>query len=64
MIDERDEEFGRLVRETWIRWAQEQPDVDEHPNWLTPWDGLTAREKEVDLRIARAVRLRDRAIRD
>lgn len=49
------EALGREVRETWIQWAKEQPDVAEHPNWLTPWDELQERDKDVDRRIAIAV---------
>jgi len=53
-----DEDLGRLVRETWIKWAERQPDVDEHPNWLIPWEQLSERDREVDVLIGRAVKLR------
>lgn len=32
------EALGRLVRETWVTWAREQP--DPKPSWLVTWDGL------------------------
>jgi hypothetical protein len=45
-----DEEFlGRTVRETWIEWAREQS--SPKPSWLTPWEGLTEPERDVDRRI-------------
>jgi len=50
-----DDELGRLVRDTWIAWALEQPDIADHPGWITPWDALSSRDKEVDIRIAYAV---------
>ena len=49
------ESLGRIVRETWITWAQEQPDVADHPHWLVPWEELSERDKDVDRRIAAAV---------
>ena len=42
---------GELVRETWVYWALEQPDVAEHPNWLKSWAELDERDREVDDRI-------------
>jgi hypothetical protein len=44
-----------LVRHVWIAWAKEQPDVAEHPNWLTEWADLADRDREVDSRIGMAV---------
>jgi len=50
---EERERLGRLVREEWVRWAQEQP--DPKPSWLTPWVGLSESMKEVDRRIGERV---------
>jgi len=47
--------WGRLVRNAWIVWAETQPDVKDHPNWLVSWDELPEREREVDRIIADAV---------
>lgn len=49
------EHLGRVVREAWMVWAREQPDVVEHPSWLIPWDELAERDREVDRRIGAAV---------
>ena len=46
-------ELGRLVRETWVQWASEQP--SPKPSWLTPWDDLDGGQREVDTRIGEAV---------
>jgi hypothetical protein len=48
-----DEALGRIVREAWVEWAREQP--DPKPHWLVGWDDLDAGQREVDVRIARAV---------
>src|SRR5215469_2088071 len=40
---------GKLVRDTWIAWAKEQPNVK--PSWLVPWEELSEPDKEVDRRI-------------
>lgn len=45
------ERLGMRVRATWIAWAKEQSDIAEHPHWLTEWDQLSERDKEVDRRI-------------
>jgi hypothetical protein len=50
-----EESLGRLVREVWVKWAREQPDVGEHPNWVLPWEALGERDREVDRRIGQAV---------
>ncbi len=52
MADDR-EQLGRLVRETWVKWACEQ----ENPknSWLTGWDELDDGRREVDMRIGEAV---------
>jgi hypothetical protein len=49
------EALGRLVRDVWIAWAREQPDVDAHRSWLVGWGDLPERDREVDRRIAEAV---------
>jgi hypothetical protein len=49
----RREDLGRIVRETWVAWAREQP--DPKPSWLTDWDDLDAGQREVDMRIGEAV---------
>ena len=48
-----DEVLGRLVRGVWTRWACEQP--QPKPSWLIPWDDLDEGQREVDIRIGRAV---------
>lgn len=54
MADDR-ESLGRIVRETWVNWALEQPDVADHASWIVPWDKLPERDREVDMRIGSAV---------
>lgn len=51
---------GQLVRETWIAWAREQPDVAQHPSWLVPWNELPERDREVDRRIEAIIRADER----
>jgi hypothetical protein len=51
MRAEHRNDLGRMVREEWIAWATEQADIAEHPHWLTSWDELPERDKEVDRRI-------------
>src|SRR5579859_3771929 len=46
------EDLGRLVRETWVKWASEQS--DPKPSWLTGWDELDEGQREVDCRIGEA----------
>lgn len=48
------EALGRLVRETWIAWVQEQPEPKS--SWLLPWEELAEPDREVDRRIGEAVR--------
>jgi len=66
VADER-EQLGRLVRETWVAWAGEQP--DPKPSWLAGWDELDDGQREADMRIGEAVaaaeqeRIRQLAIR-
>lgn len=52
-MPESHEELGRVVRETWVAWAREQPDCK--PSWLVPWDELDAGQREVDMRIGAGV---------
>lgn len=54
MADDR-ETLGRLVRETWVAWAQEQPEPKD--SWLLEWDDLPEDDpqREVDMRIGSAV---------
>ena len=52
MTDDR-EPLGRIVRETWVAWAKEQP--EQKPSWLVSWDELDDGQREVDMRIGSAV---------
>jgi NTP pyrophosphatase (non-canonical NTP hydrolase) len=45
--------LGRLVRQVWVQWAQEQP--DPRPSWLLPWEDLDDGQKEADMRIGEAL---------
>lgn len=47
------EALGRLVRETWVAWAREQP--APKGSWLAGWDELDDGQREVDMRIGEAV---------
>jgi uncharacterized membrane protein YccC len=47
------EPLGRLVRQTWVRWASEQRRPKR--SWLVGWDQLDAGQREVDMRIGDAV---------
>jgi hypothetical protein len=47
------EAVGRIVRATWIAWAQEQ--ANPKPSWLLPWEELSEEMREVDCRIGDAV---------
>lgn len=55
-MDDDREPYGRLVRETWVAWAKEQP--DPKPSWLVPWKDLDNGQREVDMRIGSAVAAR------
>ena len=50
--------LGRLVRDTWVAWATEQPGVKL--SWLVTWDQLPEDDpqREVDMRIGAAVAVR------
>ncbi len=39
MIATNREDGGKLVRNAWIFWAQQQP--NPKPSWLVPWEGLS-----------------------
>jgi hypothetical protein len=45
------ESLGQCVRNVRLTWAQQQPDVAEHPSWTVPWSKLTERDREADRRI-------------
>lgn len=47
------DDLGRIVRETWVDWARQQPGAK--PSWLVPWSGLDEGQREVDRRIGAAV---------
>lgn len=49
MKTELRETLGKLVRDVWISWAQQQPNTK--PSWLVPWESLSEPDKEVDRRI-------------
>lgn len=54
MKDKVDREYlGQLVRNVWIKWAEEQENPKSH--WLTPWEELSEDMKEVDRRIGESV---------
>lgn len=57
MADDR-EPLGRIVRETWVAWALEQPDLK--PSWLIPWEELDEGQREVDMRIGAEVAAAER----
>ena len=44
---------GRMVRQIWVEWAQQQP--NPKPSWLLPWDELDTGQREVDMRIGAAL---------
>jgi hypothetical protein len=52
VADDR-EPYGRIVRETWVGWALEQP--APKPSWRAGWDDLDDGQREVDMRIGSAV---------
>ena len=47
------DEGGRMVRETWVRWAQTQPTPKS--SWLAPYDALSEEDKEADRQIAETI---------
>ena len=58
MTDAR-EQLGRIVRDTWVNWAKEQP--DPKPSWLVGWDELDEGQREVDMRVGSAIAAAERA---
>ena len=47
------DEYGRMVRKAWVRWAQTQP--YQKPTWLVPYDKLPEPDKEADRQIGEAI---------
>ena len=47
------ETLGRIVRDTWVRWACAQR--DPKASWLVTWDGLPESDREVDRLIGEAI---------
>lgn len=45
--------IGRMVRQIWVNWAQEQP--NPKASWLLPWEELDKGQQEVDMRIGAAL---------
>ena len=45
--------LGRMVRESWVRWAQTQP--NPKPSWLVPYAELAEPDKEADRQIGEAI---------
>jgi len=46
---DRRDELGRRVRDTWVRWAQDQ--LYTKPSWVIPYDEISEADKEVDRQI-------------
>lgn len=47
------ETLGKIVHDTWVAWAQQQPDAEL--NWLGSWDELDEGRKAVSYQIGEAV---------
>ncbi len=47
------ERRGQTVRGAWVEWASGQP--DPKPSWLEPWEALSDRDREADMRIGDAL---------
>lgn len=60
MLADNREDGGKLVRQAWIYWAQQQP--DPKPSWLVPWEELSESDKEADRQIWEVVTMPYRAI--
>lgn len=45
--------LGRLVRNAWVKWANQQP--NPKPSWLLPYEQLDEADKEADRQIGEAV---------
>jgi hypothetical protein len=48
LINDLQERLGKRLRELWVEWAKKQEDIRHHADWLTGWDQLDERYKEVD----------------
>lgn len=48
-----EDDLGKIVRNAWIEWAMEQP--NPKPSWLVPYEDLSQPDKDVDIRIGKAV---------
>lgn len=46
-------ELGRIVRESWVRWAEMQP--NPKPSWLVPYDELCEADRDADDMIGESV---------
>lgn len=47
------EMLGQMVRDVWIKWAEEQP--NPKPSWLALWHELSEPDREVDRRIGETI---------
>lgn len=45
--------LGRMVREAWVRWAEQQP--TPKPSWLLPYNELSEPDKEADRQIGETI---------
>lgn len=52
LFTERDE-YGKLVREAWVQWAEQQP--NPKASWLVAWEELSEADKEADRCIGEAL---------
>jgi hypothetical protein len=43
------EDKGKLVRQVWVKWAEEQPVMKE--SWSATWEQMPERDREADRRI-------------
>lgn len=53
MPDQRRIHLGKVVRDTWVKWARSQ--ADPKPSWLLNWHEIDDGQREVDMRIGEAV---------
>jgi len=49
------EKLGRRVRQVWMDWAEQQPDILDRPDWLDPWEKLPERIQDADKKIGTAI---------
>lgn len=47
------DELGKIVRDEWVKFAQQDP--KSPPHHLVPWENLDEKNREVDRRIGEAV---------